>query len=437
MASAAPSNICYALLPRDLPSSDRLWREGISPVLESPDLRNGLRCALGSDLYDVGVMVEGIRQLLERTAVVIADLTGRNPSVLIQAGLATGMGLPVVFLLADTADMDDVPFDWQGRPIVRYSPADPRAPELRGAVFDAIQKADRPSHVRADVTQLLRDLRSGDRLVRRQAEDGLGHIADPRTIAPLCELLAHDSSSVRVSAGLALRQIGGPEVCAALVTALSDPRTYVRRMVTWVLRGLRDGQAGEPLVERLQDDSALVRQAAAWALGELQELRAAEPLAGLLDDADPNVRQSAAEALGKLGEASSLVALIGALSDPDGMVRQAAATALGMIREPAAVAPLLAAAADEGWLIRQAAARALGAIGDPAAGPALEELLQDANEDVRWAAITGLAEMDTPDSRDVLRHASSDPAQTPFIRGLAAAATVGHSEQLHDDVLAT
>jgi HEAT repeat protein len=433
MATAPAKSICYVVLPSDLPSRELLWRQGIAPAFEAPPLAHTFRCVSADDVYHPGAMVEGVRQLLARTSLVIADLTGRDPSVALQVGMAAAMELPVLILLADTASIDDVPFAWQVQPIVQYSPTDPGNADLQRAVLEAVRQTGHPGQPKADFARPLRNLQSDDRFVRRQAEDDLVEIADPAAIRPLCELLSDDSTGVRVSAALVLRRIGGAQVETALVTALTDPRPYVRRMVTWVLRGLRGEQAGEPLMDRLQDGSALVRHAAAWALGELNEQRAGGLLAGLLGDEDPNVRQAAAEALGKLGARSADGPLIAALQDPDGMVRQAAAKALGKLEDEMAVGALIGATRDPGWMVRHAAARALANIGSPAACVALTDLMQDVSEDVRWAAVTGLGAIGGRDAREVLRRAASDPGQTSFIRGLAAAANVGYDDEQDEE----
>jgi hypothetical protein len=55
---------------------------------------------------------------------VVADMTGRNPNVMYELGLADAAGLDVI-LIGQSASPDDVPFDLQGHRILVYSAAQP------------------------------------------------------------------------------------------------------------------------------------------------------------------------------------------------------------------------------------------------------------------------------------------------------------------------
>jgi len=297
MQSSGATQICYAVLPPGREVSRLLWHEGIEPVFDSPDLRDRFRCILSDDVYSVGVVLDGIRRLIERASLVIADLTGRDPSVTLQAGIAAALGKPIVVLLADTASMDDVPFDWQTSPIIRYPAGDPAGSQLGLALRATIsERSDRQTG--ADVQQLLAQLVSDDRQTRREAEETLGRMAEPSTIRPLYDLLASPDARVRASAGLALRRMGGPQVTEVLLEALMDERAYVRRTAAWVLRELHDESVVGALVQRLSDRVPVVRQTAAWTLGELHARSAAGLLVRLLDDEDADVRRGAADASG-------------------------------------------------------------------------------------------------------------------------------------------
>jgi nucleoside 2-deoxyribosyltransferase len=65
---------------------------------------------------------EAIQGALRRSAVVIADITGKNPNVLLEVGVAIGLGKPV--LLLSQGLLEDVPFDLKGHQVAVYRPDD-------------------------------------------------------------------------------------------------------------------------------------------------------------------------------------------------------------------------------------------------------------------------------------------------------------------------
>jgi hypothetical protein len=73
--------------------------------------------------------------------VVVAELTGRNPNVLYEVGMAHCLGKPVV-LLCQT--QGDIPFDLSTRRVVIYDASQPEgaADRLRQAVAGSV-RADR------------------------------------------------------------------------------------------------------------------------------------------------------------------------------------------------------------------------------------------------------------------------------------------------------
>lgn len=168
----------------------------------------------------------------------------------------------------------------------------------------------------------LRQLRSGDRAIRRVAASKLGDIKDPRAVAGLVSVLQDEDSDVRWNAAHALGKIGDP-------------------------------MAIEPLVAALQDADSGVRQVAAEGLGKFGDWRAIEPLMSALTDKGKEVREAAANSLQSLGwqPVNDLQRACLAVA----LRRWDEAVALGAVAEQ----PLLIARQDKDPLCRKSAAMAL------------------------------------------------------------------------------
>ncbi|MDI6894493.1 MAG: HEAT repeat domain-containing protein [Bacillota bacterium] len=106
-------------------------------------------------------------------------------------------------------------------------------------------------------------------------------------------------------------------------------------------------------------------------------------------------------------------ALIGALRHPEPDTRQFAAWMLGRKKAAQAVPALLAAIArfrESDRYFVATAVQALGAIGNPGAIPLLADLLDASYLVVRLAAVEALARIGTPDAREALGRAPTDPS---------------------------
>jgi nucleoside 2-deoxyribosyltransferase len=68
------------------------------------------------------VLSEHVQSAIRSADVVVADLTGKNPYVLFEVGVAFGLGKPV--LLLSQEPLTDVPFDLKAHQIAVYRPDD-------------------------------------------------------------------------------------------------------------------------------------------------------------------------------------------------------------------------------------------------------------------------------------------------------------------------
>ena len=77
----------------------------------------GLRPRRADDIWENPAIIQDVVSLIDRSALVICDCTGRNPNVFYEAGIAHTLGREVILITqADT----DIPFDLRHLRYVRY-----------------------------------------------------------------------------------------------------------------------------------------------------------------------------------------------------------------------------------------------------------------------------------------------------------------------------
>jgi hypothetical protein len=112
----------------------------IRPAIEDA----GLECVRGDEIYTEQAIVQDIWRSVRQARVVVAELSGRNPNVMYEIGLAHAIGKPIVFI---TRNQEDVPFDLRA---LRYIYCDPNNPfwgeALRSELTKVVRKVlDTPS----------------------------------------------------------------------------------------------------------------------------------------------------------------------------------------------------------------------------------------------------------------------------------------------------
>lgn len=106
------SNFCFALMPLS-EFFDQVYREIIKPVVIS----NGLEVLRADEIFSPGPIMEQIRASIQQSRFCIADITGKNPNVLYELGIAQTLGKPTVLL---AQDINDVPFDLRNNRFIIY-----------------------------------------------------------------------------------------------------------------------------------------------------------------------------------------------------------------------------------------------------------------------------------------------------------------------------
>jgi len=96
-------SLCFILIPFK-PSFERLYRDKIKPTIDSC----GFKCLKADDLFSPTPILEDIWVHICKSKIIIADVTGRNPNVFYEIGIAHTVGKPVIIITQDPAD---IPFD--------------------------------------------------------------------------------------------------------------------------------------------------------------------------------------------------------------------------------------------------------------------------------------------------------------------------------------
>jgi hypothetical protein len=114
MLLSSSSNLCFVLMPFAQPFDD-IYRTIIVPAVQQA----GLEAMRADQIAAPGSIMEHIRSAIQQSRLCIADLTGRNPNVLYELGIAQTLGKPSILM---AQDIEDVPFDVRQHRVIRYDP---------------------------------------------------------------------------------------------------------------------------------------------------------------------------------------------------------------------------------------------------------------------------------------------------------------------------
>ncbi|HUT33429.1 MAG TPA: Hsp70 family protein [Planctomycetota bacterium] len=109
---APDPNLCFVLMPFTK-GMQPVYDHHIKPVIEGEELT----CLRADEIAGTRVITRDIWEHINRARLVVADLTGRNPNVFYELGLAHAIGKDVVLL---TQSMEDVPFDLKALRCIEY-----------------------------------------------------------------------------------------------------------------------------------------------------------------------------------------------------------------------------------------------------------------------------------------------------------------------------
>lgn len=83
------------------------------------------------EIYGTQPIIEDIWEAINSAEIVIADVTGRNPNVMYEIGMAHTVGKPVVII---TQTIEDVPFDLRHHRCIVYSYTPPGCRDLQDKI---------------------------------------------------------------------------------------------------------------------------------------------------------------------------------------------------------------------------------------------------------------------------------------------------------------
>jgi len=111
------TNTCFVVMPfHSLFGAE--YERVIKPAIEDV----GLECVRGDEVYTHQSIVQDIWKAIRRARVMVAELSGRNPNVMYEIGMAHAIGKPIILL---TRNQDDVPFDLRALRYIYYDPNNP------------------------------------------------------------------------------------------------------------------------------------------------------------------------------------------------------------------------------------------------------------------------------------------------------------------------
>jgi hypothetical protein len=125
---------CFVMMPFG-EWFDRYYQEIYAPAIKEA----GFEPIRGDELFNTGSVVEQIWEQIEKAKLLLADLSGKNPNVFYELGLAHAAKKPVVFT---AAQLEDVPFDLRHLRVIIYDIREPEwAARLRKSVSDYLRNA--------------------------------------------------------------------------------------------------------------------------------------------------------------------------------------------------------------------------------------------------------------------------------------------------------
>lgn len=130
--------LCFVLMPFDKPKARRKPFMQVYKVIRSTVHWAKLRCKRADEIFGVRPIVEDIWESINKAALIIADLTGRNANVFYEVGLSHAMPKKVIFLAQTT---EDVPFDVRHIRCIIYENSDIGRKKLTKDLYKTIKSA--------------------------------------------------------------------------------------------------------------------------------------------------------------------------------------------------------------------------------------------------------------------------------------------------------
>lgn len=114
-ADTPEPRLCFVAMPFGSEELNDIYEYFVKPSIQD---KCGLACERGDDVFGSNVIMEDIREAIGRARLVLADLTGKNPNVFYEVGIAHTLDKEVLLL---SQSVEDVPFDLRHRRVLVYA----------------------------------------------------------------------------------------------------------------------------------------------------------------------------------------------------------------------------------------------------------------------------------------------------------------------------
>jgi len=117
-AKIEKGDTCFVMMPFADPIG-RYYTTLYAPAIQKAGM---VAVRADADIFATGKIMDQVRDAIDKAKVLVAELTGRNPNVLYELGLAHALEKPVVLV---SSNEDDVPFDLKHIRVIYYNVMDP------------------------------------------------------------------------------------------------------------------------------------------------------------------------------------------------------------------------------------------------------------------------------------------------------------------------
>jgi hypothetical protein len=289
-----------------------VYQKVVRPVLEN----HGFACTRADEMSSTGIIMDQIRDAIEKATLVMCDLTFDNPNVFYEMGIAHVLTKPTIMISQNPAN---IPFDVKHWRIIGYADTKEGLLDLRDILTDTLFKLfphlkdqEQVHELSAKLPLLLEDelqiqrtqLFSNSLDFKRYAIKFLGEYGDKASFDRIKHVAMEDPNPDIVrDAFTALYKID-PEKAMPLLRGAgvrAQKSLLVRERVVTLLGGYpADDELVHQMIAQLGDSSWGVRKVVCEVLGRWGDVRSIGPLQGMMIDIEPQVRLAAAEALERL-----------------------------------------------------------------------------------------------------------------------------------------
>ncbi len=123
--------LCFVLMPFD-EKFISIYDSIIKKIVDS----SKIRCTRADEIFGTQPIIDDVLEHIQKAKFLIADLTGRNPNVFYELGLAHAVGKEVILI---TQDLKDVPFDLKHYRCIVYEDSVAGAEKLKEGLMNTLK----------------------------------------------------------------------------------------------------------------------------------------------------------------------------------------------------------------------------------------------------------------------------------------------------------